>query len=264
MIIDTHAHYESKRFDEDREELLESMQGNGIGTIIDVGAAVEDLDAVIGLAEKYPFIYAAVGVHPYEIGDLNEESWKNLMELSLHPRTVAIGEFGLDYHEWPDEPPVTQDVKDAQIYWFRRQMGLARDRQLPFIIHSRDAAADTMKVLEEEMKPGMSGVMHCYSYSKEIAMRAVGMGLYIGVGGVVTFRNARKLKETVECIPLDRILLETDCPYMAPEPHRGKRNSSLYLPHVVRAISEIRGMTEAEVIQVTSENAKRLFSKCCP
>lgn len=263
LIIDTHAHYESRRFDEDREMLLEGMRRNGIGAIIDVGAAVEDLPKVCGLAEKYPFVFAAVGVHPYEISGLNEVSWKLLEELSARPKTIAVGEIGLDYHEWPDEPPVTQDVKDAQMYWFRRQMGLARDRQLPFIIHSRDAASDTMKLLGEEMTPGMAGVMHCYSYSKEIAMTAVDMGLYIGVGGVVTFKNSKKLKETVKSVPMDRILLETDCPYMAPEPHRGKRNSSIYLPYVVKAISELRGITEDEVICATNENAIRLFGIGC-
>lgn len=263
LIIDTHAHYESGRFDEDRDELLGSMRENGIGTIIDVGAAAEDLKAVVGLAESYPFIFAAVGVHPYEIGGLNDETWRELEGFSAHPKTVAIGEIGLDYHEWPDEPPVTQEDKDSQIYWFRRQMELARARRLPFIIHSRDAAADTMKVLEEEMTTGMSGVMHCYSYSKEIALKAVDMGLYIGVGGVVTFKNAKKLKETVKAVPLDRLLLETDCPYMAPEPYRGRRNSSAYLPYVVKAISELRGITETEVVHATSENALRLFTGLC-
>jgi TatD DNase family protein len=255
LIIDTHAHYESARFDEDRDELLGSMRENGIGTIIDVGAAAEDLKAVVGLAESYPFIFAAVGVHPYEIGGLNDETWRELEGFSAHPKTVAIGEIGLDYHEWPDEPPVTQEVKDSQIYWFRRQMELARARRLPFIIHSRDAAADTMRVLEEEMTTGMSGVMHCYSYSKEIALKAVDMGLYIGVGGVVTFKNARKLKETVTAVPLDRLLLETDCPYMAPVPLRGRRNEPAFIVHTFQKLAALRGEAPEALAEQLWQNA---------
>jgi TatD DNase family protein len=259
MIIDTHAHYESERFEEDREELLASLWENGVGKVIDVGAAYKDLAAVVALAKKYPFIYAAIGVHPYEIGDLNEETWEEVRRLSLHPRCVAIGEIGLDYHEWPDEPPLTEETREAQKEWFRRQLDLARERKLPFIIHSRDAAADTMQILKERVVPGMTGVMHCYAYSVEVARTLVDMGLYLGIGGVVTFKNAKKLKEVVKAAPLDRLLLETDCPYMAPEPHRGKRNSSLYLPLVVKAIAELRGITSQEVIAATQENAMRLF-----
>ena len=261
FIVDTHAHYESARFDEDREELLAALPGAGIGAVIDVGAAAEDLPAVMALAEKYPYIYAAVGVHPYEIGGLTDSAWEMMREYSLHPRTVAIGEIGLDYHEWPEDGPVTEETKEAQRDAFRRQLALADERQLPFICHSRDAAKDTLDILQDELKPGMRGVMHCYAYSREVADTVLGMGLYLGIGGVVTFKNAKKLKDVVRSAPLDRLLLETDCPYMAPEPHRGRRNSSLYLPHVVSEIAALKGLTEEEVRSATQKNAFELFAK---
>lgn len=168
---------------------------------------------------------------------------------------LAVGEIGLDYY-WDKEP----GVQEAQRYWFRRQLELAKEANLPVIIHSRDAAEDTVEIMKEAYRDGISGVIHCYSYSKEIAKEYIKMGYYIGVGGVVTFKNAKKLVETVEEIPLDRILVETDCPYMAPEPHRGKRNSSLYLPHIIEKIAEIKGTTKEIVTQVTYDNAMRLFS----
>lgn len=254
MIFETHAHYDDKRFDMDRDELLKSMQQNGIHTIINVGASLESTKATLALADQYDFIYAAVGVHPSDTGELNEESFSWLREQAAGKKVVAIGEIGLDYY-WDKEP----EVQARQRLWFERQIDLAKEMELPVIIHSRDAAADTLKVMKKAQESGLGGVIHCYSYSPEIATEYVKMGYAIGVGGVVTFKNAKKLKETVRAVPLEHILLETDCPYMAPEPYRGKRNNSSYLPYVVKEIAGIKGITAEEVERVTEQNANRLF-----
>ena len=256
MIFETHAHYDDERFDEDRDELIMSMPGKGIGRIINVGSSVETTKTTLKLAEKYDFVYAAVGVHPSDIRGLNEESFAWLREQTKLPKTVAVGEIGLDYY-WDKDP----QIQAGQRYWFLRQLGLARESSLPVIIHSRDAAADTMDVMKSAQAEEIPGVIHCYSYSKEMANEFIKMGYYIGVGGVVTFKNAKKLKETVAAIPLERILLETDCPYMAPEPHRGTRNDSSKIPFVVSQIAELKGISEEEVEQATEENARRLFTK---
>lgn len=251
MIFESHAHYDSGKFAEDREELLISMQENGIGTILNVGATWKSVKTVMELAEQYPFVYAALGLHPDEVGDLNEERFAILKAECQKEKVVAIGEIGLDYY-WDHES------HELQKKWFLRQLELARELDLPVIIHSRDAAEDTMKMMKEHAA-GLRGVIHCFSYSKEMAEEYVKMGFHIGVGGVVTFKNGKKLKEVVEAIPLERILLETDCPYLAPEPYRGKRNSSLYLPQIAQAIADIKGVTYEEVVTQTEQNAKLLF-----
>lgn len=251
MIFESHAHYDSGKFAEDREELLISMQENGIGTILNVGATWKSVKTVMELAEQYPFVYAALGLHPDEVGDLNEERFAILKAECQKEKVVAIGEIGLDYY-WDHES------HELQKKWFLRQLELARELNLPVIIHSRDAAEDTMKMMKEHAA-GLRGVIHCFSYSKEMAEEYVKMGFHIGVGGVVTFKNGKKLKEVVEVIPLERILLETDCPYLAPEPYRGKRNSSLYLPQIAQAIADIKGVTYEEVVTQTEQNAKLLF-----
>ena len=256
MIFETHAHYDDDRFDGDRDTLLASMPERGIERIINVGASIASTKTTLALAEKYDFVYAAVGVHPSDIGDLNEESYQWLREQALGEKTVAIGEIGLDYY-WEKEPK----VQERQRYWMKRQLELAQETGLPVIIHSRDAAADTMAVMRQANAEKIPGVIHCYSYSKELAQEFVKMGYYIGVGGVVTFKNAKKLKETVEALPLERILLETDCPYMAPEPHRGERNDSSYLPLVTAKIAELKGVAIEEVERITEENARKLFSR---
>ena len=256
MIFETHAHYDDDRFEEDRHEILTSLPEAGIGIVINSGASVESTRDTVELARKYDHVYAAVGVHPSEIAELDEEFMDWMRERASWNKTVAIGEIGLDYY-WDKEP----EVQERQRYWFARQIELARETGLPIIVHSRDAAADTMKVMKEHHAEEIPGVIHCYSYSKEMAQEFIKMGYYIGVGGVVTFKNAKKLIETVEAIPLERILLETDCPYMAPEPYRGKRNSSLYLPYVVERIAEIKGVSIEEVERVTENNARTLFSK---
>lgn len=254
MIFDTHAHYEDEKFDLDREELLASMRVHGIDKIVNVGSSLETVKKSINLAEKYDFIYAAAGVHPSEIECLDEDGFVWLKEQAKHPKIVAVGEIGLDYY-WDKE----KDVQEKQRRWFRRQLALAKEIRLPVIIHSRDAAEDTLTIMKEAHTMQIPGVIHCFSYSVQMAEEYVRMGYYIGVGGVVTFKNAKKLKEVVEKIPLDYLLLETDCPYMAPEPFRGKRNSSLYLPYVVKKIAEIKGITEQEVIDVTERNARKMY-----
>lgn len=250
-IFESHAHYDSEQFDEDRHELLMSMPENGIGTIINSGANWDSVTEVVEMAAKYPHVYAAVGMHPDEVGDLNEERFAYLKSQCQKDKVVAVGEIGLDYY-WDNES------HDVQKYWFIKQLDLARELDLPVIIHSREAAADTLEVMKEHGK-GLRGVIHCFSYSKELAQEYVKMGYYIGVGGVVTFKNAKKLKEVVEVLPLDRILLETDCPYLAPTPYRGKRNSSLYIPYIAEEIANIKGVTYEEVVAQTEQNGKDLF-----
>ena len=249
MIIDSHAHYDDEAFEEDRDNLLQSMQSHGIEKIINVGANIKGSMVSIALSEQYPFIYAAVGVHPSDTEELDEEKIAWMKEVSEKEKVVAIGEIGLDYY-WP-EPD-----REIQKKWFIRQMELAQEVNMPVIIHSRDAAQDTIEILKQFPA---NGVIHCYSYTKESAKEFLKMGYYFGIGGVLTFKNARKLKEAVMEIPMDRILLETDSPYLAPEPNRGKRNSSLNIPYVVKELAQLKGISEEEVINITTENTKRLF-----
>lgn len=256
MIFETHAHYDDEKFDEDREALLEHVHASGVHPIINVGASINSTKKTLELAKTHEYIYAAVGVHPSDISDLNEETFAWLNEQTSYEKTIAIGEIGLDYY-WDKEP----EVQANQRYWFKRQMDLARECNLPIIIHSRDAAEDTMKVMKEANAQEIPGVVHCYSYSQEIAQEFIKMGYYIGVGGVVTFKNAKKLVQTVETIPLEKILLETDCPYMAPEPNRGKRNDSSNIKYVIDKIAEIKGISPEEVEKITEENAYKLFTK---
>ncbi len=252
MIFETHAHFDDEAFDEDRQQLLESMQEAGIGHIVNIGANMASSHASIALAHEYDFIYATVGVHPSDTAELDDGKLEELRTLSRDERCVAIGEIGLDYY-WP-EPD-----HDLQKNWFRRQITLAKEEKLPIVIHSRDAAADTMAILKEENAAENGGVVHCFSYSAEIAKQCVDMGFYIGVGGVITFKNGRRLKETVDMLPLENIILETDSPYLAPTPYRGKRNCSLYLPLVADAIAEIKGVPAEEVIRITEENARKMY-----
>ena len=251
MIIDTHAHYDDEQFDADREELLGSMEEGGIGLIVNVGSTVASWDKIVELTEKYPFVYGAVGVHPDEVGELDEEKFLRMAELLDRDKIVAVGEIGLDYY-WDKEK------HDPQKEWFVCQLGLAREKEMPVIIHSREAAADTFEIMKQHAA-GMKAVIHCYSYSPEMAREYVKMGYYIGVGGVVTFKNAKKLKQVVQEIPLESIVLETDCPYLAPVPYRGKRNCSLYLPYVAEQIAELKGTTVEEVIQQTEKNSRELY-----
>lgn len=252
MIFESHAHYEDARFDEDREALLSSFPQKGIDYVVNVGSSLKTTQQSIALAKQYDFIYAAAGVHPEETAELNEENFAWLCEQMKQEKVVAVGEIGLDYH-W-DEPE-----RKIQKVWFERQIALARQVSLPMIIHSRDAAQDTLDIMKACKAEEAGGVIHCFSYGVEMAREYLNMGFYIGIGGVLTFKNAKKLKEVANYVPLDRILLETDCPYMAPEPHRGKRNSSLYLPYVAETLATIKGVDVEEVYQITRENGKQMY-----
>ena len=252
MIIDTHAHYDDKQFDTDRDELLKQMESSGIGLIVNAGSTLESWEKIRKLTEEYPFMYGAVGIHPDDAGTLTEEHMDRMEQLLELEKIVAVGEIGLDYY-WDKES------HDVQKKWFIRQLETARSKDMPVIIHSREAAADTMEIMRKYAE-GMRAVIHCYSYSAEMAREYVKMGYYIGIGGVVTFKNAKKLKSVVEAIPLTSVVLETDCPYLAPEPFRGKRNSSLYLPYVVRKVAELKGVSEEEVIRQTEENSRILYN----
>lgn len=251
MIFDSHAHYDSEQFNEDRNELLLSMEENGVGTIVNSAASWDSVTEVVELAHKYPFVYAAVGMHPDEVGDLNDERFEYLKSQCQKDKVVAVGEIGLDYY-WDNES------HDVQKKWFIKQLELARELDLPVIIHSRDAAADTLEIMKEYGQ-GLRGVIHCFSYSIELAREYVKMGYYIGIGGVVTFKNGRKLKEIAAEIPLERILLETDCPYLAPVPFRGKRNCSVYISYVAQEIANLKGISYEEVVAQTEKNGKELF-----
>ncbi len=252
MIFESHAHYDDEAFDEDRDELLSGLKEKGIGCVMNISSSLSSVRTTLALAKKYPFVYAAVGIHPTDTGELDEENFEWLKKQCREEKVLAVGEIGLDYY-WDNVD------RDIQKKWFARQLALANEVKLPVVVHSRDAAKDTLDVMKAAEAVGKRGVIHCFSYTKESAREFLDMGYLIGVGGVVTFQNAKKLKECVEYLPMDAILLETDSPYLAPVPYRGKRNCSLYLPYVVAEIARIKGVSEEEVIEITEENAKRLF-----
>ena len=254
MIIDTHAHYDDKAFDEDREGVLADLEAHGVHRVINSGSDLGACRRTIELMEQYPFVYGSLGIYPCDTTELTEEDMTWLARQSHLEKCVAIGEIGLDYY-W-DEPE-----RQLQRKWFARQLQLAQEVGLPVVIHSREAAQDTIELMRAEHAERSGGVIHCYSYSKELARTFLDMGFYFGIGGVVTFKNGRKLKETVEYLPMDRILLETDSPYLSPVPNRGKRNDSRNLSYVVSQIALIKGITEDEVEQITTENALRLYPK---
>lgn len=254
MIFETHAHYDDSAFDDDRDALLGSFAENGIYRVINVSSSAESLEKTLELAEKYPFIYAAFGIHPDEADNMDEGLFSRVSSLCDLEKAVAVGEVGLDYYWHSDNKPRQRD-------WFERFIALAKEKGLPLIIHSRDAAEDTLNIVKSSRAGDTGAVMHCYSYSKEMAKLFLDMGLYFGIGGVATFKNARKLVETLEYLPMSSILLETDCPYLAPAPYRGKRNCSLYIPYVAEKIAQIKNITADEVIRITNENARRLFTK---
>lgn len=252
-IFDTHAHYDDEQFKEDREELLGKLLPEaGIAKIVNVGASIATCKNTVELMNRYDHVYGAIGVHPCDTGDLNEENFAWLKETAQLEKCVAVGEIGLDYY-W-DEPD-----REIQKEWFVRQLQLAREIRKPVIIHSRDAAKDTCDIMAAEKCEEIGGVIHCYSYTKETAKFFLDRGFYFGIGGVLTFNNAKKLKEAVEYISLDRIVLETDCPYLAPVPYRGKRNCSLYIPNVVEVMAQIKQVDEETVRKAAWENSHRLY-----
>lgn len=252
MIFETHAHYDDKAFDRDRDRLIRLLKNEGIAPIINVGASVESTKGTMELAHKYDHVYAVAGVHPSDCGFLTEADMEWLRSLTDDEKVVAIGEIGLDYHY--DEPD-----KDTQKKWFVRQIELAKDTQLPIVVHSRDAASDTFEILSRKEYKGMRGIIHCFSYSLELAKEYVKMGYYIGVGGVVTFKNGCKLHEVVRGIPLDNIVVETDAPYLSPEPYRGRRNSSAFIPYIIERIAELKDLSYEEVEKAVYENAAGLY-----
>ncbi|MFI3207761.1 MAG: TatD family hydrolase [Eubacteriales bacterium] len=251
MIFETHAHYDDDQFDIDRDALLESMPSQGVGIVVNSGASIEGCHASIELANKFAHVYATVGVHPDEVGSLNDETFAALKELYNQEKVVAVGEIGLDYY-WDKEG------HDVQKKWFIAQLEVAKEKSLPVVIHSREATEDTLEIIKAHGRE-LRGVIHCFSGSVEVAREYVKMGYYIGVGGVVTFKNSRKLKEVVEEIPLGSIVLETDAPYLAPTPNRGKRNDSTQLVKVVEEIALLKGITYEEVLEATWKNGKELY-----
>ena len=250
MLFDTHAHLNDPVFDEDRDALISSLPGEGVGLVMNPGCSLENSLQAIAIAEKYDFVYAAVGTHPDTAEEVNESVIQQYRSLCSHPKVKAIGEIGVDYY-YETIP------REIQLKAFRMQMELARETGLPVIIHERDAHDDGMRMIKEF--PDVTGVFHCYSGSAEMARQLVNMGWYIGFTGVLTFKNARKAVETAQSIPIDRIVLETDCPFMAPEPFRGKRNPPGYLYRMAERLAELRDLPVDEIHRITTENGKRLY-----
>lgn len=250
MYFDTHAHYDDKAFDEDRESLLPRLKAEGVDLIIDPGCDLESSRAALALAERFDFVYAAVGLHPEELGKDCEEADQALRRLAGHPKCVAIGEIGLDYY-WDDAH------KTEQKALFRRQLALASALDKPVIVHDREAHGDCMEIVRDF--PGLRGVFHCYSGSAEMAKELLARGWYLGFDGPVTYKNARKALEVLELCPLDRLLVETDSPYLSPVPLRGKRNDSGNLRYVVDKIAGIKGLSHEETAAITAQNGRRLF-----
>ncbi|SHK06141.1 TatD DNase family protein [Clostridium cavendishii DSM 21758] len=251
-IFDTHAHYDDEAFDEDREELLKDLKVSGVCGILNCGSSLEGARTSFKLANEKEFIYAAVGIHPEQANELTDSVLEEIKEMAKNEKVKAIGEIGLDYY-WDENPP-----KEVQIEVFRKQMSLAKDLKLPVVIHDRDAHADTLTILKEF--PEVTGVIHCFSGSLEFAKECIKLGYYIGFTGVVTFKNAKKLVEVAKNIPLERMLVETDCPYMAPEPNRGKRNQSSNIEYIINKLAEIRNMTGEEINNQFLKNAEKFLS----
>ncbi|WML41871.1 TatD family hydrolase [Neobacillus sp. OS1-2] len=256
MLFDTHVHLNDEQFNEDLEEVILRAQNEGVANMVVVGFDRPTIQRAMELTEKYAFIYACVGWHPVDAIDMTDEDLLWIEELASHPKVVAIGEMGLDYH-WDKSP------KEIQKEVFRRQIRLAKKVKLPIVIHNREATADIMEILEDEGAAEVGGIMHCFSGSPEIARKCVEMNFYISLGGPVTFKNAKKPKEVAAEIPLDKLLIETDCPYLAPHPYRGKRNEPGYVKLVAEEIAEIKGLTFAEVAEATTRNAKKCFAINC-
>ena len=250
MLFDTHAHLDDARFDEDRETLLRELPQKGIGLLMDPGCSLPSSRAALALAEKHQWIYAAVGSHPDDADQVNDDTMEAYRRLAQSPRVKAIGEIGLDYH-YEDIP------REVQQETFRKQMALARELDLPVIIHEREAHEDGLRIVSEF--PDVTGVFHCFSGSREMAEYLVARGWYIGFTGVLTFKNARRALEAAAAIPLERIVIETDCPYMAPEPFRGRRNDPGYVYRMAEKLAEIRGISLEEAENATFENGKRLY-----
>ena len=247
-LVDTHCHLDNEKFDEDRLEVIERIKEN-LEFCVNIGYDLASSKKSLELAKEYDFIYAVIGVHPIDIAEYDEEVEKELELLGKNPKVVAIGEIGLDYH-WMTEP------KEIQQERFKRQLELAERLNKPVVIHTRDAMEDTVNILKEY--PNITGVIHCYPGSLETAKQLVDR-FYLGIGGTLTFKNSKKAVEVVKDIPLDRIVIETDCPYLTPEPFRGKRNEPIYVEYVAKKIAEIKEISVEDVTKITTENAKKLY-----
>lgn len=252
MLFDTHVHLNARQFEEDLEEVIDRAKAAGVEKMVVVGFDRPTIERAIELVERYDFLYASVGWHPVDAIDFTDEDLLLLEELSSHQKVVALGEMGLDYH-WDKSP------KDIQKEVFRKQIRLAKKVRLPIIIHNREATGDIVEILKEENAAEVGGIMHCFSGSAETALECVKMNFYISLGGPVTFKNAKKPKEVAKAVPLDKLLIETDCPYLAPHPYRGKRNEPAYVKLVAEQIAELKGVSFEEVAKKTTENAKKLF-----
>ena len=252
MLFDSHAHYNDEKFNDDRDELLSSMPENNVGLIMNSCSSLDEVPLIFDICEKYPFIYASVGIHPHEVENVTEDDMTRLKEYAKNSKVKAIGEIGLDYYY--DFSP-----RDVQKKWFARQVEVAKELNMPVIIHDRDAHKDCMDILRDCNVRETGGVFHCYAGSVEMAREILDWGMYIAFGGTLTFKNSVRPVEVAKYVPLDRIVIETDSPYLTPVPHRGKRNSSLYVHYVAEKLAEIRGMSAEEIENITYENAKRCF-----
>ena len=253
-IFDTHSHYDDEAFDEDREAVLSQIKENGVVGILNCASSYESIDKTYNLTIQNDFIYGALGIHPENADEFNDDVEKEIIELvNKNKKIIAIGEIGLDYY-WEENPS-----KEVQKEVFRRQMKLAETLNLPVIIHDRDAHGDTLEIMKEF--PNVKGIVHCFSGSVEFAVECIKLGYYIGVGGIVTFKNAKKIVEVVKQIPLESILVETDAPYMAPTPNRGKRNKSDYIAYIIEQIAQIKNLNPKEVNLAVNSNFKRLIGK---
>ena len=250
MIFESHAHYDDEAFDEDRKELLDALPAQGIGRVINVCAEVEGWNRTLDLMELYPYIYGAVGLHPDDVGALDEEKIRRMHQICQMEKTVAVGEIGLDYY-WDASTKATQEIM------LRAQLELALELDLPVIIHDREAHGDSLRIVCDY--PGLRGVFHCFSGSVEMARELLRRGWYLGFDGPITYKNAVKALDVIAACPTDRMLLETDSPYLSPVPNRGKRNDSRNLPYIAARIAEIKSMTTEEVAEVTLQNGKQLF-----
>ncbi len=253
MIIDTHAHYDDERFHEDREQFLSTLKEKNIALVVNAAADMQGCYNTLKLTEQYPDVYGMLGIHPESVAELTEEDVAWIQSHLAEKKIVAVGEIGLDYY-WEENPPA-----EVQEKWFRRFIGIAKDAKMPINVHSRDAAADTLRIMQEENAAEVGGIIHCYSYSAEMAKIYTDMGFYIGIGGVVTFKNGRKLKEVVAEIPLEKLVVETDSPYLAPVPHRGERNDSSMIAYIIEEMAAIKGVSPETVEKITEENARKVY-----
>lgn len=251
-LFDTHAHYDARQFDPDRDQVLSALPGQGVELVVDPGCDLASSRKAVELAGRWPFVYAAVGVHPEDCGDWKDGDVEELRALAARPKVVAIGEIGLDYY-WKDNP------RELQQRVFRSQLALAVELGLPAIVHDREAHGDSLAIVKEF--PEVTGVFHCFSGSPEMAEELVRRGWYLGFDGPITYKNAKRAPEVAAVTPLERIVIETDAPYLSPVPNRGKRNDSRNLPYIVEKLAEWKGVTPEEMAQITFENALRLFPK---